>query len=56
VLIRSETDNLEGWVKAGNIDKAAAALNEAEGTPKPLKPKANVKPKPKPQAGAATAR
>ena len=27
VLIRSETDNLQGWVKAGNIDKAAAELN-----------------------------
>ncbi len=27
VLIRSETDNLQGWVKAGNIDKAAAKLN-----------------------------
>jgi hypothetical protein len=27
VLIRSETDNLQGWVRAGNIDKAAAELN-----------------------------
>jgi hypothetical protein len=58
VLIRSETDNLEGWVKAGNIDKAAAALNEEQAPPKPSKPKVNVKPqpKPKPQADAETAR
>ena len=25
VLIRSQMDNVQGWVKAGNIDKAAAA-------------------------------
>jgi Bacterial SH3 domain len=58
VLIQSETDNLQGWVKAGNIDKAAAALNEAEDTPKPPKPKATAKPKPKPkpQVDAETAR
>jgi hypothetical protein len=30
VLIRSETDNLQGWVKAGNIDKAAAKLNNTD--------------------------
>jgi Bacterial SH3 domain len=41
VLIRSETDNLQGWVKAGNIDKAAAELNNNddrqvdEATPSP---------------------
>jgi hypothetical protein len=45
VLIRSETDNLQGWVKAGNIDKAAAELNNTdrkvnEATPSP-KPRAN---------------
>lgn len=32
VLIRSETDNLQGWVKAGNIDKSAAAAR-GETTP-----------------------
>jgi hypothetical protein len=37
VLIQSETDNLQGWVRAGNIDKAAAAANE---------PKAKAKAKP----------
>jgi hypothetical protein len=36
VLIRSETDNLQGWVKAGNIDKAAAAARgeDAQTPPK----------------------
>jgi hypothetical protein len=43
VLIQSETDNLQGWVRAGNIDKAAAAANEAQDNP-PVKPKAKVKP------------
>jgi Bacterial SH3 domain len=49
VRIQSQTDNLQGWVRAGNIDKAAAAVNDdatpAEPTPK-AKPKVNVKPKP----------
>ncbi len=39
VLIQSETDNLQGWVRAGNIDKAAAAASEAQDNP-PVKPKA----------------
>jgi hypothetical protein len=39
VLIQSETDNLQGWVKAGNIDKAAATLNQAQDPPTPSKPK-----------------
>jgi hypothetical protein len=39
VLIQSETDNLQGWVRAGNIDKAAAAANEEQDNP-PAKPKA----------------
>ncbi len=39
VLIQSETDNLQGWVRAGNIDKAAAAANQAQDNP-PVKPKA----------------
>jgi hypothetical protein len=39
VLIQSETDNLQGWVRAGNIDKAAAAASEAQD-----KPKAKAKP------------
>jgi Bacterial SH3 domain len=39
VLIQSETDNIQGWVKAGNIDKAAAAAR-GEDTPAPAKPKA----------------
>jgi Bacterial SH3 domain len=42
VLIQSETDNLQGWVRAGNIDKAAAAASEAQDNP-PVKPKAKVK-------------
>ncbi len=37
VLIQSETDNLQGWVKAGNIDKAAAAAAEARDHPAPAK-------------------
>jgi hypothetical protein len=45
VLIRSETDNLQGWVKAGNIDKAAAELNNTER--REVKPAA---PAPKPRA------
>ncbi len=43
VLIQSETDNLQGWVKAGNIDKAAAAANEEQDDPAPAKPKAKAK-------------
>jgi Bacterial SH3 domain len=43
VLIQSETDNLQGWVKAGNIDKAAAALQEQD-DPAPAKPKPKTKP------------
>jgi Bacterial SH3 domain len=39
VLIQSETDNLQGWVRAGNIDKAAAAANEEQDN-LPVKPKA----------------
>ncbi len=48
VLIQSQTDNLQGWVRAGNIDKAAAAMNDdvtpgdsatpGESKPKPKKP------------------
>jgi hypothetical protein len=40
VLIQSETTNLQGWVRAGNIDKAAATANEAQDAPAPAKPKA----------------
>jgi hypothetical protein len=43
VLIQSQTDNLKGWVKAGNIDKAAAAATEVQAAPQP---------KPKPRARA----
>jgi Bacterial SH3 domain len=39
VLIQSETDNLQGWVKAGNIDKSAATLNRQQDPPTPSKPK-----------------
>ena len=42
VLIRSETDNLQGWVKAGNIDKAASAAR-GENTPEQPKPKVRVR-------------
>jgi hypothetical protein len=35
VLIRSQADNAEGWVKAGNIDKAAAANEVKQDAPKP---------------------
>jgi Bacterial SH3 domain len=45
VLIQSATDNLQGWVKAGNIDKAAAAAQEQDPTPKPkAKPKPSTNP------------
>ena len=29
VLIQTETDNLQGWVRAGNIDKAAAEAQDS---------------------------
>jgi hypothetical protein len=45
VLIQSQTDNLQGWVKAGNIDKAAAAAADAElDVTEPVKPKPKAKP------------
>jgi hypothetical protein len=44
VLIQSETTNLQGWVKAGNIDLAAAAANEEQDASPP--PKSKPKPKP----------
>jgi hypothetical protein len=49
VKIQSATDNLQGWVRAGNIDKAAAAVNEDATPAEESKPKAkpNVKAKPK---------
>jgi hypothetical protein len=51
VFIQSQTDNLQGWVKAGNIDKAAAAAEAPNlDTPKPSKPKAKARLKPKPPA------
>jgi Bacterial SH3 domain len=53
VKIQSEKENLQGWVRAGNIDKAAAAMNEdanpPEATPSP-KAKAPGKPKPPSEA------
>lgn len=39
VLIQSATDNAQGWVKAGNIDKAAAAANEVQADTQPEKPR-----------------
>jgi hypothetical protein len=47
VLIQSQTDNLQGWVKAGNIDKAAAADRVRADTPKPAKARTRNKPRPK---------
>ncbi len=38
VQIQSQADNAQGWVKAGNIDKAAAAANEVQTAPKPATP------------------
>jgi SH3 domain (SH3b1 type) len=38
VFIQSQMDNAQGWVKAGNIDKAAAAANEVQVAPKAVKP------------------
>jgi hypothetical protein len=43
VLIQSETDNLQGWVKAGNIDKAAATLNQRQDPPTSPKPKTRTR-------------
>ncbi|WP_051038821.1 SH3 domain-containing protein [Chamaesiphon minutus] len=44
VLIRSQADNAEGWVKAGNIDKAAAAANEVQTqAPKPVQPRVRAR-------------
>ncbi len=48
VLIQSATDNLQGWVKAGNIDKAAAAAQEQD---PPQTPKPKAKPKPSTDSG-----
>jgi Bacterial SH3 domain len=53
VLIRSETDNLQGWVKAGNIDKGVAAEEEEVGAP-PSKPKPKAKVKSKPRTTTET--
>ena len=65
VFIQSQTDNLQGWVKAANIDKSAAAtsedqsLSDAEAKPKSkpkikaiVKPDVKVKPKVKVEPGA----
>jgi Bacterial SH3 domain len=46
VLIQSQLENVQGWVKAGNIDKAAAAAADAE-----IDVTEPVKAKPKPKAG-----
>jgi Bacterial SH3 domain len=44
VLIRSQADNAEGWVRAGNIDKAAAAANEVQQqAPQPVKPRVRAR-------------
>jgi Bacterial SH3 domain len=48
VKIQSAKDNLQGWVRAGNIDKAAAAMNEDANPPEAIpspKPKVPSKPK-----------
>lgn len=52
VLIRSATDNLQGWVKAGNIDKSAAAAR-GEQTTTPPQPKVKPGSRTKPRANAA---
>jgi hypothetical protein len=53
VKIQSEKENLQGWVRAGNIDKAAAAMNEDANPPEATpSPKAKVPAKPKPPAEA----
>ena len=41
VFIQSQMDNAQGWVKAGNIDKAAA--NAVPAAPKSVKPKVKAK-------------
>jgi hypothetical protein len=43
VLIQSQMDNVQGWVKAGNIDKAAAAVNEVQVAPKSVKPQVKAR-------------
>ncbi len=49
VKIQLAKDNLQGWVRAGNIDKAAAAMNEDANPPEATpSPKAKVPSKPKP--------
>ncbi len=53
VLIRSETDNLQGWVKAGNIDKSASAARGTDTTTQP-KPKVRVRVRRKRQATVDT--
>jgi hypothetical protein len=44
VLVRSTTNNLQGWVKAGNIEKAGAAKPAIPTQPKAIKVKAKPKP------------
>ena len=51
VLIQSQKDNLQGWVRAGNIDKAAAAMND-DVTPGDTATPTESKPKPKPKKPA----
>lgn len=43
VLIQSQADNLKGWVKAGNIDKAAAAADEVQEKPPAAEPRPRVR-------------
>ena len=42
VLIRSQMDNVQGWVKAGNIDKAVA-VNEVKEDAPTVKPRIKAK-------------
>jgi Bacterial SH3 domain len=54
VKIQLEKENLQGWVRAGNIDKAAAAMNEDANPPEATPaPKAKVPPKSKPPSESA---
>ncbi|WP_373541101.1 SH3 domain-containing protein [Chamaesiphon sp.] len=53
VLIQSQIDNRQGWVKAGNIDKAAAAATDTPAAAKPtVKPRARNRARVRPPAAA----
>lgn len=57
VLIRSPADNSQGWVKAGNIGKAAVAADRVQAAPKPaVQPRVRNRARVRPQTDTPTDR